>query len=109
MSQDTKTPALPPADYNYQHNYDPSYAQSQAAAYPYYNQPSAVKSWFDFSNANYAKGFVIGAGVALVLANPAVQKAIVSGAVKLWSGVQGGVEEVKERIHDIKAEMSSKE
>ncbi|MFW5837781.1 MAG: YtxH domain-containing protein [Desulfovibrionaceae bacterium] len=93
--------------YYYNYAYDPRYAAQ--GTYPYANQPSAARSWFDFNNPGYAKGFVVGAAVAVVLANPTVQKAIVSGAVKLWSSVQGGVEEVKERIQDYKAEMSAKD
>jgi len=73
------------------------------------HQPSTAQSWFNFSNSGYLKGFVIGAGVALVLGNPTVQKSIVSGAVKCWSALQGGVEEVKEKVKDIKAEISSKD
>jgi hypothetical protein len=38
-----------------------------------------------------------------------VRQAIISGAVKVWSAVQGGVEEVKEQIQDVKAELSYKE
>lgn len=68
-----------------------------------------LESWFNFRNSGYLKGFVVGAGLALVLTNPTVQKALVSGAVRVWSAVQGGVEEVKEQIQDIKAEMSQKE
>jgi len=71
--------------------------------------PSSLETWFNFRNSGYLKGFVIGAGAALVLTNPTVQKAVVAGAVKIWSTVQGGVEEVKEQIQDIKAEMSQKE
>lgn len=71
--------------------------------------PYGLESWFNFRNSGYLKGFAVGAGVALVLTNPAVQKALVAGAVKVWSTVQGGVEEVKEQIQDIKAEMSQKE
>ena len=37
-----------------------------------------------------------------------MQRAVVKGAVALWSSVQGSVEEVKEQIEDIKAEMSMK-
>lgn len=71
--------------------------------------PGTFESWFNFHNSGYLKGFVVGAGVALILTNPSVQKALVAGAVKLWSTVQGGVEEVKEQIQDIKAEMSQKD
>lgn len=68
--------------------------------------PSALDGWLNFKDATYLKGVVLGASVALVATNPTVQKAVVSGAVKLWSGIQGGVEEVKEQIRDIKAEAS---
>ena len=72
-------------------------------------QPSAAASWINFSNTTYLKGFVLGAGLTLVAVNPTVQKAVVSGAVKLWSAMQGGVEEIKEHVKDIKAEISTKE
>ncbi len=71
-------------------------------------EPGSMESWVNFRNSSYLKGFVVGAGVALVLTNPSVQKALVAGVVKLWSAVQGSVEEVKEQIQDIKAEMSQK-
>ena len=56
----------------------------------------------------YAKGLLLGAAATYLLTNPKVQKAVVKGAVALWSSVQGSVEEVKEQIEDIKAEMSMK-
>jgi len=95
------------------------YAQAQAgmqygacAAVP--SSPSAapasgLSSWVNVSNPDYLKGLALGAGVALVACNPAVRQAIISGAVKVWSAVQGGVEEVKEQIQDVKAELSYKE
>ena len=63
-------------------------------------------SWFAFRDPCYLKGVLLGVGVALVLANPKVQKSLVRGAMKLWTGMQYAVEEVKEQIEDIKAEMS---
>ena len=85
------------------------------AQYPVYDpalapQPTTtLQSWFNFHNSGYLKGFVVGAGVALVLGNPTIQRTLVAGAVKLWTGVQGGMEEIKEHVKDIKAEMSTKE
>ncbi|NDV26096.1 YtxH domain-containing protein [Desulfovibrio sp. JC010] len=70
-------------------------------------QDTSVKSWVNFTDSRYLKGFLVGAGVALVASNPKVQKAVVSGVVKSWSAVQGGIEEAKEKIHDIKAEAQS--
>jgi len=90
-----------PAHQPYPQNYYQYYPQAQA-------YPDGVSSWFAFSNASYIKGLLLGAGVTLLLTNPTVQKTMVRGAVKLWSGVQYGMEEVKEQIQDIKAELSLK-
>jgi hypothetical protein len=67
---------------------------------------NGVTSWFDFSNSGYLKGLFVGAGVAILLTNPAVQRALLAGGIKVWSLFQGGIEEVKEQVHDIRAEMS---
>lgn len=91
-----------PADPHHQ------YATGDGWIQPVEYSPYGLESWFNFRNSGYLKGFVVGAGLALVLTNPAVQKAMVSAGVRLWSTVQGGVEEVKEQIQDVKAEMSRK-
>jgi hypothetical protein len=67
---------------------------------------SALGSWFNVTNSTYLKGALLGAGVALVVTNPRVQQAVISGAVRLWAGIQGGVEEIKEQVRDVKAELS---
>jgi hypothetical protein len=96
---------------------DSYYSQHGATEYGYLpvradmaNLPAGgIGSWFNFSDTVYLKGFAIGAGVTLLLTNSAVQKALVRGSVKLWSLVQGGVEEVKEQFRDVKAELSQEE
>ncbi len=99
----------------YNYYYDPQgYAQQYSTADPsYYSQSPAaaspVGSWFNYQDSSYLKGFLVGAGVALILANPTVQKALISGTVKCWNAVQGGVEEVKEKVKDVRAEMSNDE
>ncbi|MFH1137679.1 MAG: YtxH domain-containing protein [Pseudomonadota bacterium] len=70
------------------------------------SRPVGTQAWLDFSNPGYLKGFLVGVGAALLFANPNIQKALVKGTVKLWSVVQGSVEEVKEQFQDVKAEMS---
>jgi hypothetical protein len=100
----------------YSHHSPQMTAQPQANTY-YYQQDGSqygyapasadgVSSWLAFSDTSYVKGLLIGAGATLLLTNSAVQKALVRASVKLWSLVQGGVEEVKEQFQDIKAEMS---
>ena len=70
---------------------------------------SSLASWVNVTNTDYLKGLALGAGVALVATNPTVQKAVVSGAVKLWAALQGGVEELKEQVQDAKAEISQQD
>lgn len=103
--------------------YGPQYAQQyipyqQAYGYPYgpqyappYGQAPAqqaggLSSWYNIGHPDYLKGLLLGAGAALVLTNPTVQKALIGGAVRVWAAVQGGVEEIKEQIEDVKAELS---
>lgn len=71
-------------------------------------QSSWTQGWLAFNDPGYVKGLVLGAAAAYVLTNPKVQRALVKGAVTLWSSLQGGFEEVKEQIQDIKSEMSMK-
>ena len=70
------------------------------------DQTRLLSGWFDFSNTSYIKGFLIAAGVTLIATNPKVRGAITHGAIKTWAALQGGVEEFKEKIHDVRAEMS---
>ena len=67
---------------------------------------SYVASWFDYSNPSYVKGLLIGAGATLLISNPTVQTAVVRGAVSVWSTIVGGIEEIKERVRDARAEKS---
>ena len=82
-----------PAPYGQAENYAPAAA-------------SGIAGWFDFSNGAYLKGLLVGAGLTLILTNSTVQKTMIRTAVKTWSLVQGGVEEVKEQFRDVNAEMS---
>ncbi len=85
---------------------DPNVQQyyAQYYGYPQMQQPWTT-GWFDFKNPSYLKGLVIAAGVTLLITNPKVQKGLLTGMAKAWSGLQYGMEEVKEQINDIKAEM----
>ncbi len=83
---------------------NPGYAAGNPPAQP----GSWSNGWFAFQDPGYLKGLALGAGIAYVLTNPKVQRALVKGAVTLWSAVQGGFEEVKEQVQDIKSEMSVK-
>ena len=112
-----KNPQQP--SYYFQDNNQYGAVNAQAAAqYPTQTaaatnaaQPadSTLTSWLNFSSIDYLKGLALGAGVALVATNPTVQKAVVSGAVKAWAAIQGGVEELKEQVQDAKAEISQQD
>lgn len=90
------------------------YAQADPAAYAAQSGSFApaptswTQGWFSVTDSGYIKGLLLGAAATYLLTNPKVQRAMVKGAVTLWSSVQGSVEEVKEQIQDIKAEMSMK-
>lgn len=51
------------------------------------------------------KGALIGAAATYLLTNEQVQRTAIKGAVRLWSLLQGGIEEVKERFGDAEAEL----
>lgn len=70
---------------------------------PQYQQQSS--SLLGFSNDRFLKGLLIGAAAAYLLTNENVQRTAIKGAVKAWSLLQGGVEELKERFHDAEAEI----
>jgi len=85
--------------------------QAQAPDYQYGASPaqfSWTQGWLAFNDPGYVKGLLLGAAAVYLLTNPRVQRAVVKSAVAMWTTVQGGVEEVKEQIQDIKAEMSMK-
>jgi hypothetical protein len=96
----------------YQNAGQGQYAQAQYAQQPTRTAAAApapgagLAAWFNVTDPAYVKGLLLGAGAALVLTNPAVQKALVGGAVRVWAAVQGGIEEIKEQIEDVKAELS---
>ncbi len=57
----------------------------------------------------FIRGLVIGAAATYVLTNEEVQRAAIKSAVKAWSTLQGGVEELKERFQDAEAELRMSE
>lgn len=82
----------------------PTYPGYPAYA-PYYPPPAATTAAPSFLNERFIKGTLIGAAAAYLLTNENVQRAAIKGAVKAWSLLQGGVEELKERFQDAEAEI----
>ena len=82
--------------------------QSQAYGYPMYApQYAQQQQSSSLLNERFFKGLLIGAAAAYLLTNENVQRTAIKGAVKAWSLLQGGVEELKERFHDAEAEIRS--
>jgi hypothetical protein len=80
--------------------YAPQYAPQFAPQFAQQQNSSLL-------NERFFKGLLIGAAAAYLLTNENVQRTAIKGAVKAWSLLQGGVEELKERFHDAEAEIRS--
>lgn len=92
-----------------QQQFVPAPQQYMDPSDPMCTSPDGLGSWFNFTDGHYLRGLAIGAAAALVLTNPTVQQALVKGAVTLWSALQGSIEELKEQVEDVKAEMSQQD
>jgi hypothetical protein len=87
--------------------HDPSYAYAAMSGRAYPAQQSG--SLLNFSNDRFLKGLLIGAAATYLMTNESVQRAAINGAVKVWSLIHGGVEELKERFRDAEAELHTAE
>ncbi len=85
------------------------YGPPQGAMTPGAYQAQQSSPLLNFSNDRFLKGLLIGAAAAYLLSNESVQRTMIKGAVKAWSFVQGGVEEIKERFLDAEAELHAAE
>ncbi|KAA8998093.1 YtxH domain-containing protein [Affinibrenneria salicis] len=57
------------------------------------------------SRSHFISGLVAGAAVAYLLSNSKVQQGIGQTAGKAWHAVRGEMEELKERLADVQAEL----
>lgn len=78
---------------------------------PYINQGNfnTQNNNSDFFNGDFLKGALIGAGITFLLTNKTTQNAIFGGVAKANELVQAGIEEIKERIEDAKAQKEAEE
>ena len=68
--------------------------------------PQAGNPWWSgLGNERFLGGVLVGAAAAYLLTNEAAQRTMIKAGVKLFGTVAGGVEELKERVMDAKAEM----
>lgn len=61
----------------------------------------------DAGSATFWKGAILGAGVALLVTSETVQKAVVKAVSKGMAAASTGVEELKEKFEDAKAEVEA--
>jgi hypothetical protein len=54
-------------------------------------------------------GLLIGAGATWVLSDENLRGKLIKSALKLYSSIAGGVEEMKEQMADIKAELDTEQ
>ncbi len=77
----------------------------QPASYPL--QPSQNSPAFlglAPQDAQFWKGVALGAAVTVLLTNESVQKGIVTAVARMTAAAQSGIEEMKEKFEDAKAE-----
>lgn len=84
-------------------NYQRPYSQT------HYQQPQSLNSLFslDLTNSNFWKGAALGAVVALLVTNDSVQKNVVKAVSKVTTAARFGIEELKEKFEDAKAEVEA--
>jgi hypothetical protein len=100
----------PPGAYGAAGHYGPGYGAWQAGSYPASGPHHAQdSSLFGLTNDRFLKGLLVGAAAAYLLTNDSVQRNAIKAVVKVWSVLQGGVEEIKERFHDAEAELRTSE
>ncbi|RKT44735.1 YtxH domain-containing protein [Thiocapsa rosea] len=81
------------------------YGQGYGAVQAGYGYPQQQSSFLNFGNDRFLKGLLIGAAATYLLTNESVQRTAIKGVVQVWSALQSGIEEAKERFHDAEAEL----
>lgn len=92
-----------------QNNMNPYYTQTAISQNNLSSQqPSSVNSLFgSFDTENFIKGALIGAVGAYLLTNENAQKTIFKTVAKAGDMFGAGIEEMKERMEDAKAELEA--
>lgn len=78
------------------------------AAYPP-PAPQPAASAPGLFNDRFLKGLLLGAAATYLITNEQVQRAAIKGTVRLWTLLQGGIEELKERFRDAEAELRAEQ
>ena len=96
-----------------------AYQQPSQQMYPVYQQaaqpvqaaspvvPTTSFLGLNVQDSQFWKGALLGAAVTLLITNESVQKGVVKTASKLTAAAQCGIEEIKEKFEDAKAEAQT--
>ena len=104
------------ADQTTQQQVQPQMVYQQPAATPVYQQPvqpvypalpATSVLGLDVQDSQFWKGALLGAAVTLLVTNESVQKGVVKTVSKLTLAAQSGIEEMKEKFEDAKAEAEA--
>lgn len=89
--------------------YGPQGPEAPRGGDPRWGAPPAGAPGFFGSGATqqFLIGALIGGVATYVLSDKAMREKIIASAVKLYSTVMGGVEEIKEQVADAQAEMAA--
>ena len=102
------------ADQTAQQQVQPQMVYQQPTATPVYQQqvqpvypapPTTSVLGLDVQDSQFWKGALLGAAVTLLVTNESVQKGVVKTLSKLTLAAQSGIEEMKEKFEDAKAEV----
>ncbi len=69
--------------------------------------PATTILGLDATSATFWKGAILGAGLALLVTNETVQKAVVKTVSKGMAAASSGIAEIKEKFEDAKAEVEA--
>lgn len=98
------------AQYGANGMFNPYFASLPQPQNPYMNQTNTAQggilATLTAQKGEILKGAAIGAIATFILTNPTTQNAIFKGIAKLSSLLEMGVEELKERYEDAKAEVN---
>lgn len=85
----------------------PGYGQPQQPPQAPYGSDGGLSSFFNFRDERFIKGALTGAALTFVLTNESFQKNSLKSMLKIWHMLQGGMEEMKERVQDLDAEVKA--
>ena len=90
------------------HPYGPGHAAGYGPAAPgQAPSPFPTPGALGLLNNRFVTGMLVGSALTYVLTNEHIQRAAIRGITQVWLGIQGGLEETKERFRDAESEIKT--